>query len=295
MAQDVEQGMAVTELHEVYRRHRDGMEEEGGLPAAEISRTFVLPETHAALVAFIKSTDADNGLYSIIDVGAGTSDISFFRYFEDHDGHKMVSYYCSDVSRIGGDAIDHYIYEIHPCRETWKTLDRAELLGGIRLAKQGVIAVTLPGNAVIERSLVEQAAGVVAANIHAAYGKLWSSAWEKEKNAKVWGAYEVFLCGGGSRVGSTFPSVFSRVPKGAKNIVKRIQSRGLRLPPTLEPDHPTSLGIGSFGFLLPVAYGVAFHWPTIPECILPSELRSVVPLEATPVPGWQENDHYGNW
>jgi hypothetical protein len=165
----------------------------------------------------------------------------------------------------------------------------------IRTAKQRDRDRLLPGGLELESEWIERAATTVAQNIYSAYCSLWSRAWEKEMKPSAWESYGLFLCGGGSRVGSAFPKAFEEVPRQAKPFVRRIIQRELVLPEFLEPDRPTSVELKRYWFLLPVAYGVGFHRPKIPECILPSDVSPLERDERAPLPGWQENDVYDNW
>ena len=52
----------------------------GVVPTEEDRHSFVIPESMAALHAYLASPLAEDGLYALIDVGAGSTDISFLRF-----------------------------------------------------------------------------------------------------------------------------------------------------------------------------------------------------------------------
>lgn len=69
---------------------------------------FVVPETSAAMQSFKESNYLDRGIYSVIDVGAGTTDISIFRL---DDSDERLVYYADESHLIGGDDFDLKIKE----------------------------------------------------------------------------------------------------------------------------------------------------------------------------------------
>jgi len=79
---------------------------------------FIRPETHAAVMAFLRSPHADEMPYAIVDVGAGTTDISVFLYARSPvlPGNQHIANYLSDGTfAIGGDDIDFEIQRLHGC------------------------------------------------------------------------------------------------------------------------------------------------------------------------------------
>ena len=69
---------------------------------------FVVPETSAAMQSFKESNYLNQGIYSVVDVGAGTTDISIFKL--DNSAEKLV-YYADESHLIGGDDFDIKIKE----------------------------------------------------------------------------------------------------------------------------------------------------------------------------------------
>jgi hypothetical protein len=79
---------------------------------------FVRPETHAAVMAFLRSPHADEMPYAIVDVGAGTTDISVFLYVQSPvlPGNPHIANYLADGTfAIGGDDIDFEIQRLRGC------------------------------------------------------------------------------------------------------------------------------------------------------------------------------------
>jgi hypothetical protein len=79
---------------------------------------FIRPETHAAVMAFLRSPHADEMPYTIVDVGAGTTDISVFLYARSpvlHGNPHIANYLADGTFAIGGDDIDFEIQRLRSC------------------------------------------------------------------------------------------------------------------------------------------------------------------------------------
>lgn len=77
------------------------------LPTEEERPTFVQPETAAGLMAFVTSPTASSGLYAIFDVGAGTTDVSFFRLADqERDQPRIMAFYDAETAVVGADEVD---------------------------------------------------------------------------------------------------------------------------------------------------------------------------------------------
>jgi len=70
-------------------------------PSPQSSNCFVFPEAHVAVTAFrTAERNLEAGLYFICDAGAGTTDITFFRYAP--QASRQIVFYGSACTRIGG-------------------------------------------------------------------------------------------------------------------------------------------------------------------------------------------------
>jgi len=74
-------------------------------PPESESPTALFPETHAAMTGFMLLPESEKGLYGLIDVGAGTSDISFF-WLQKDENKTEVSYYATGTTPKGMDDVD---------------------------------------------------------------------------------------------------------------------------------------------------------------------------------------------
>jgi hypothetical protein len=79
------------------------------LPQDSDRAIHVRPETHAGVMAFLQSPHAEEKTYVIVDVGAGTTEVSMFIHGRNHSeqGKPFVSNYLGDGTfPIGGGDID---------------------------------------------------------------------------------------------------------------------------------------------------------------------------------------------
>ena len=76
-------------------------------PSQEMSPTRVFPETHAAITGYALLPQSKPGLYGIVDVGAGTTDVSFF--WLQKNEVTAASYYAAGSRRIGMDDVDRVV------------------------------------------------------------------------------------------------------------------------------------------------------------------------------------------
>jgi len=89
-----------------------GMEEtllDTGVPDESERLVHVRPESHAAIMAFLQSPEAEEETYAIVDVGAGTTEISVLLHAKnraDLGQPFTVNYLTDGTIPVGGDDID---------------------------------------------------------------------------------------------------------------------------------------------------------------------------------------------
>ena len=79
------------------------------IPPPEHRTVYVRPETHAGIMAFLQSPHADEETYVLVDVGAGTTDVSMFIHGRNRSeaGAPFNSNYLGDgTAAVGGDDVD---------------------------------------------------------------------------------------------------------------------------------------------------------------------------------------------
>lgn len=75
------------------------------LPAESDSPTALFPETHAAMTGYLLLPESEKGLYGLLDVGAGTTDVSFFWLQKDQNDTRAW-YYSTGTTPKGMDDVD---------------------------------------------------------------------------------------------------------------------------------------------------------------------------------------------
>ena len=164
------------------------------VPAAKKRTTFIVPETQAAITAFILLPDTERGNYATIDVGAGTTDVAFFWLQNDQgrdaaiDDTPKVWYYATGTDFRGLDDIDRSL----------KSRLRSPAGASIRSAREALSPNQLESMrsrfgpvcekiSLFYRSILDQSRNV--------YRK--PTAWNRDGRIR----YRVLLVGGGARFG----------------------------------------------------------------------------------------------
>lgn len=188
------------------------------IPPPESSHVQLCPETSAAIVSFIKSPEALEGLYGIMDIGAWTTDISFFRLTDieiQETGVRKLVFYSADVCDIATNAIDiaiiKYILE-RWCIQTLSQIENENLFVWIRKHReknnwQEELPINLStGN--LERKCIPESIVINSKNDTAEavcrfFTKTLDSAYDYERIPKRWeSSLNLFIIGGGSCEGS---------------------------------------------------------------------------------------------
>jgi len=108
------------------------------LPNDEVRQTFLIPETHAAMVGYMNSGKAEPGLFAAVDVGAGTTDVAIFRYCSEL-AERDLAYYAAKTGLVGGDAIDKTICDLLLRRLKLQEQPSDDFLGRCELASTDIV------------------------------------------------------------------------------------------------------------------------------------------------------------
>lgn len=187
------------------------------VPTAE-SPVQLCPETSAAIVSYVLAPNTREGLYAILDVGAWTSDLSFFRLTSINrgtTGSDTMAFFDADVHHVAGHAIDDRIFR--GLCEMWgfdaaqfeSRGTRIELLEDIRRYRERdawsdkIAYKSAEGNIVndqsIPQSVIQFGKEVIACSIQRAFQKTFRSAFQKELDESRWKKVALFMIGGASR------------------------------------------------------------------------------------------------
>lgn len=244
------------------------------LPAESLSPTALFPETHAAMTGYMLLPESEKGLHGLLDVGAGTTDVSFFWFQKDPNATKAW-YYSTGTMPKGMDDVDRLlapVLKVPPHR----LRSERESKNPEWLAENGHIFKDLSwsvrkhlGEIYLEAKKVDQ--------------RTW--AWvDKEKGVAQ---CRLFLVGGGAAC-APLVEISSKKPLEG-NIWKYVPLR-LLVPSTESVVAPNGSiqALGKAGFddarpLLLLAYGLAHPRPDVPKFIRDSEGVVYIKSEREPL------------
>lgn len=268
---------------------RDVMEAQSDLESKsllvpdEAERTiFVQPETATGLMAFLKSTDAAPGLYAIVDVGAGTTDVSFFRLsfpvrfgistapmHAAGMGSEKMAFYEAKTQMVGSANIDNAVARLLASSNAFDH----EILERARTIKEtfDTWSATTSQTVVTRTQFTEAAVPTVDAMFDV-YRRTNCAAFKKEAIQSRWDAFSVFLLGGGARL-SLVQAKFKNCKPSHVN--RRITIERLAAPDDLKIGDRVDFGI------LAIAYGLSYAPVEFPTIFRPPEVEPLHAKAAT--------------
>ena len=219
---------------------------------------------------------------SIVDIGAGTTDLGWFKWIASED-EDNVFFFSAKTSLVGCDDIDDILLDILAVSDA----DRPLLFPMVREAKAKLNADRRVGISEGCRPLcpddLDQATVEVAGRSFDAHSASFGEAYKKEKNTDRWKDIRVILVGGGSQFDGfrrrfrQHPRPFGRsvdllVPGSSTSVgsaTKKLGTMGSSSAPPSDAD---------IVFLLP-ALGLSNPAVEIPDPTLPED---IAPLEHGP-------------
>lgn len=204
LSEKMEDGVSFSELCETTEYQFSHVD---GIPEEQI-RTYIFTETIAAVVSDVlnPSYEAEEK-HAIIDVGAGTTDITIFVLprMEGRKGTQRFCIYRAETFSIGADDIDRKILD--RLDEDPRTIGKkCSSLHAIRTAKQNVgtddsLKVVLGGKSYsLPNEEYVEIVDNIANDIYEDYREVWWKAYQKEKREKFWRGLTLFRIGGGNRI-----------------------------------------------------------------------------------------------
>lgn len=244
----------------------------------ENSPVQLAPETSAAIVSYINSGESQPGLCSIVDIGAWTTDISFFRVTDvaiATTGVSRLAFYSADVWRVAANAIDARIIECIieligeeniSCFNDKDLVLRMQYLresGSLNAAK---ITFCMPDTKEDETPIpdcaVDFSRAVTSEAVRRHFASTFKNARKKEPNRETWKGFTLFLTGGGSHE-TCFP--------------ESIRKRYAKLNPRIRNDILGSPALEMKGDVhlfkrMAVAAGLSYPLGMWPDQLRPSEV-----------------------
>ena len=225
------------------------------------SRVFAVPEAVAESASYLTSLQRQEGIHAIVDLGAGTTDVSIFNLKD--EAHDMKPYWyaagnipkgCNNIEKVIANdlAIRHKSYSARAVTEALLSLDGQELPQNSGSLYRGI------------RHELEQ--------IHRSTYRVWAAAYKRRRLESHWYEVQVFMSGGGANTPHV-EDVF-RVPWW-----QQLQSRFItypvrRLP---EPEDYNSINGQAPFQRLAVAYGLSRPIPELGDFVLPSDCPDQTP------------------
>ena len=276
----VEQGMDLERLRYFYHQL---CTDHPSLPDEASRTTFVIAETRAGMVAYSNSRAAVKGLYALVDIGAGTTDMTIFRLPDDP---HALQFYAAGVEAVGADAVDSLLLDemakIQPSAKD--PTRRSDSLGRIRVAKE-----TGAHEQMFTKEAYGQASARVADELFKRYRKHWHSAYKKEIGVQRWQEMTVFLIGGGSNLPG-LSEILSQSPWEKQ--VPSARVRKLNLPDEIACDGDGSQEtVVQYEGLLMVAYGLSYPYAVLSAYEMPDMVEPLGGPPARPLkPSWDNSD-----
>jgi len=266
------------ELNIVARALAEARDRIAGRPVSDV-RDWIRSEAEAGLLWIFRSPAVGQGLYGCVDVGAGTTDVSFFRIAARHEDGTWVkdrmAFYSARSSRVGVDDIDRVLLSLSGFGE-W-TLDdvrgrEVELMTTAQCALYPQVTRVCDG-------------------IFDTYRCAWRDAYRVEKLQSRWEEFGLFVLGGGSKI-PVVAEALCRTPW------EHLRNRSIRSPgfpdDLFELPRERGARLQRFqedaAFLL-VAYGLSFLGADVPRVDRPSEVPPFT-ISRTARPPVDQDEYY---
>ncbi len=289
LSESIENGSDLAELKKAFKELDDNFP---FVPGPESRSTFVQPETIVAIFSYVMSPLADDGLYAIADVGAGTTDIAFFRLSKFLA--NTLAIYNAQTHIVGANDVDialfKFLDEKGAISESISANMKSELIQSLRIHKQRIPDKSSEkirigeGEFQLSREDFNHVATPISRNIFSKYQETWRGAFKKEQKQLRW-EYTLFRIGGGSKI-SVIGKQLSEKPWDG---IVRIIPKDLQFPTDLIYEDAGHQSLeDSFG-LLAIAYGLSYHPAMYPKIIMPGGVPEMTPeLPVKNIPPWYQ-------
>ena len=222
--------------------------------STSLERVFVIPESVAEAASYVSSLRRRPGLHALVDVGAGTTDVSFFNLVNE-SGREHCYWYSSGNLPIGGLSIERFF----------------EVNGGGALTA-GQISAMFNGLREGTQPDLVNGVRVILSRIHTAARPVWTHAYTHLHAETPWHQVEVFLTGGGAEVLGA-EEIFAN-PWWQHLSQQHIRYEVTTLP---EPDVYDSLDDSGPFSRMAVAYGLTYPGPELGDYTMPGDCPDQTP------------------
>lgn len=227
-------------------------------------RVFAVPEAVAETASYVDSLRREEGIHAVIDLGAGTTDVSIFNLrlpFGDSENYwyaaSNIPIGTASIERIIASHLEENVESTCTCREMCGILQELSLSGDYRRN---------PGRGELDAKVRKEMERLRASH---GYMGAWGSAYSRRRVTEEWQNVEVFLCGGGANLPFA-KQVFS---SPWWNQIRQAYRVGC-LP--VPDDYDGGRGKAPFERMA-VAYGLAMPLPTFGQYKLPADVPDLTP------------------
>ncbi len=243
-------------------------------------RVFAVPEAVAEAASYLTSLQRQEGIHAIIDLGAGTTDVSFFNLrFE--NGDLTPFWYSAGNIPEGGHKVerviaDHLIAKKGVC-SSGDILEVLQVFDGSRKGSE------------LYSDDIKHKVRISLEGIHDKAKDVWRAAYkDKLKGESLWQDVQVFVSGGVAKIPSV-ESVFS-APWMQQPRMQQLRYPVHHLP--IPEDYDSADGEVPFQRMA-VAYGLSRSAPELGEFVLPADCpnHTPVPPIRPPYEGVRDGGH----
>ena len=250
-------------------------------PPIKDRKTFTVAETRAAMHSIIKSGYYEDGIYAIIDIGAGTTDISFFRNGMNDIDEKLFSFYFDQSHILGGDDFDSNIYDAIYKKYNLQNIDHNLMFPAIQNAKHGMIINN--GFNLVDFNIIlslENIYNICIGNylrLSKCFSESLIRAFKKEQKWDRWNEINILLIGGGSKLHRIDDSIKSIDIQQLKIWNPKLQK--LHMADNIDTKYSN---LNEFEFAqnyhyFYTAHGLSYYWEDITEAKLPDDINDFRP------------------
>jgi len=229
-------------------------------------KIFAVPESVASFASYLVSLRRRTGLHAVIDLGAGTTDLSICNLFLDSGDIKNYWYAARNFPR-GTIRIERVlalnIVQIKKQRFC-SSSDICKCLESLSTNLNNI--EEFQKNKKMQRIIFKELCDFRDSK---EYKKTWGSAYRQLRRDTLWKNVEIFTCGGGSKLPHT-EEVFSK--PWWRNLDVEYRVSNLPVPDNYEPGKS-----GAPFERMSVAYGLANPFPKFEDYILPNDCPDQTP------------------
>jgi len=239
----------------------------------------VYPEVAAEVAGYARSRLRNPGLHLLIDIGAGTLDLSTFELnAQSMSSDDKYSFLATAVERLG-------CFELHKRRlaEVQRIIEgdsqeTAELGDPVQIIPDSLDSY-LPSDGhskdIIQQRLTASDQNHLVECVKAVAKIVRYTKGRKDPLSRTWKeGLPVILCGGGSKM-----ALYRSIPESVEDILRHHTSwNGFRVIDLPAPEHFVADELGPDDYhRMAVAYGLSFSYGAIGEVVPPSDIEDIRP------------------